>query len=343
MTPPEAKASMTDSPRAQVLLTGASGFVGSQLWPALEKAGHTVRGMTRNPEGARAEHPEREWVAGDVSDEPALEHALSGCQYAYYLVHGMAEGGADFRQREVESARRFAKAAAAVGVSRIVYLGGFQPAGSPSEHLQSRLEVGEALRAGSVPCVELRASMIIGRGSLSWLIVRDLAARLPVMILPRWLKSRTEPVAVEDVIVALVAALEVPLTASASWDLPGPEVMTGKQVLEATATAFGRPHPRTIHVPVLSPWLSSHWVRFVTRAEWSVAREIVLGLAHDFLSRDATYWSIIRHRALVPYSEAAARAIAAESQDPPAAGFWGAVERKLLRGHVPAPTGRRVV
>jgi uncharacterized protein YbjT (DUF2867 family) len=137
--------------------------------------------------------------------------------------------------------------------------------------------VGETLREGCVPTFELRASMIVGHGSLSWLIVRDLAARLPVMVLPSWLRSRMQPVAIDDVVVALVRALELPAGAGGAFDLPGPDVLTGRQILDETAARMHLDPPLAIEVPLLTPRLSSQWVRFVTRARWSVAREVVLG------------------------------------------------------------------
>src|SRR5688572_29510453 len=257
----------------RVLLTGASGFVGKHLWPVLEGAGHQVLGLSRDPERARRRQPHGEWRQGDVGDERSVAAALEGCDASYYLVHGMAEGGDDYRSREVEAARSFSAAAASAGLRRIVYLGGMAPAGDVSEHLRSRLEVGAALREGAVPTIELRSSMIVGYGSLSWLMVRDLAARLPFMVLPRWLKSQTQPVAIEDVVAALTAAQSLPLEESAWFDLPGPETLSGREILEQAAQAMELPRPLAIEVPVLSPWLSSHWVHFVTRAEWAVARE----------------------------------------------------------------------
>jgi uncharacterized protein YbjT (DUF2867 family) len=209
-----------------------------------------------------------------------------------------------------------------------VYLGGVAPAGSGSgsEHLRSRLEVGETLRAGPVKTIELRASMIVGHGSLSWLIVRDLAARLPVMVLPQWLKSRTQPVAIGDVVTALVRALDLPLPTSACFDLPGPLALSGKEILEETARVMGLPHPRMIEVPLLSPRLSSLWVRFVTRAKWSVAREVVVGLAEDLLARDDRFWQLIDHPNRLTFAEAARVALAAERRQQPTAGTWGAIE-----------------
>lgn len=190
-----------------VLLTGATGFVGGAVRAALNAQGWRVRCLTRDADRARRHQPELEWVQGDVGDQASCAAALRGCQAALYLVHAIGEG-AGYHQHEVMAATTFSKAAATAGVQRIVYLGGVAPtAGAGSDHLRSRLDVGEALRAGSVKTVELRASMIVGHGSLSWLIVRDLAARLPFMVLPRWLKSRTQPVAIDDVVVALWNAL----------------------------------------------------------------------------------------------------------------------------------------
>lgn len=325
----------------RVLLTGATGFVGRALRPELVRAGWQVRGLSRDVARARARWPELEWVEGDVADRSTCARALAGCDAALYLVHGIGEG-ADFRRREVESARGFAAAAGEVEtVRRIVYLGGVAPAGAGSEHLRSRLEVGEALRAGPVSTIELRASMIVGHGSLSWLIVRDLAARLPVMVLPRWLRSRTEPVAIDDVVVALVRALALEQEGSAWFDIPGPDVLTGKQILEETARVMGLPRPRSLEVPLLTPRLSSLWVRFVTRADWAVARRVVIGLTDDLLAAGDAYWGLIDHRVRVPFAAAARRALAAEAREGvPVRGPWGLVERALNRATAPtSPAG----
>jgi uncharacterized protein YbjT (DUF2867 family) len=312
-----------------VLLTGATGFVGRRLWPALRRAGKEVRGLTRDGTIARRRWPRRAWAEGSVSDAGAMARALEGCGAAFYLVHGMAEGGRDFRAREVAAAAAFARAAAAAGVGRLVYLGGVAPEGPPSEHLASRLEVGQVLRDGTVPTVELRASMIIGAGSLSWLIVRDLAARLPAMVLPRWLRSRTQPVAARDVVVALVRALSDDVPAG-DHDLPGPDTLSGREILEGTARALGLERPLCLNVPLLSPWLSSQWIRFVTRADWTIAREVVVGLRHDVLARDGRYWDLIGHAARMPFAEAARRTVAEEDRRRPR-GPWGAEERLVRR------------
>lgn len=313
-------------PRRTLLLTGATGFVGGAARPALVAAGWHVRCLSRDAARARERAPELEWVQGNVADPASCARALAGCQAALYLVHGIGEG-AHYRAHEVEAAASFSKEAAAAGVKRIVYLGGVAPGGAGSEHLRSRLDVGEVLRSGPVKVVELRASMIVGHGSLSWLIVRDLAARLPVMVLPRWLRSRTEPIAIQDVVVALVRALDLPLEASAWFDVPGPEVLSGREILEQTSRAMGLERPRMLGVPLLSPRLSSLWVRFVTRAEWSVAREVVIGLTEDLLAHDDRFWRLVGHPHRMTFAEAAAKSLEAERADGPVRGAWGAVER----------------
>jgi uncharacterized protein YbjT (DUF2867 family) len=322
-------------PERSLLLTGATGFVGGAVRPALEARGWRVRCLTRDPARARRGHLNVDWAEGDVADAASCARALDGCLAALYLVHGIGDG-ADYHRREVEAASGFARAAGAAGVERIVYLGGVAPGGSGgSEHLRSRLDVGEALRSGPVKTIELRASMIVGYGSLSWLIVRDLAARLPVMVLPRWLKSRTQPVAIDDVIAALVAALDVPLQSSDWFDVPGPDTLSGKQILRQTARVMGLNPPRMLEVPLLSPRLSSLWVRFVTRARWSIAREVVVGLTEDLLARDDRFWSLVGHPDRLTFAEAATRALEAERPDGASPGIWGGIERIRGLGHAP--------
>jgi uncharacterized protein YbjT (DUF2867 family) len=213
----------------QVLLTGATGFIGQHLHPALVRAGHRVRCLTRSPERSRARWPDRDWVGGDVGEPKGLARAMEGCAAACYLVHGMAAARPGWADEELRWAEDFAEAAGQAGVRRVVYLGGVAPRGEPSEHLRSRLETGEALRTGPVPCLELRAGMIVGAGSASWTIVRDLAARLPGMVLPAWLAHRSEPVAVDDVVAALVAGLRIALLAAPGGTSRAPRPCPGRR------------------------------------------------------------------------------------------------------------------
>jgi uncharacterized protein YbjT (DUF2867 family) len=314
-----------------ILLTGATGFVGGRLWPALHQLGHPVRCLTRNAPAARERWPERVWVEGDVASETAITAAMDGCGAAYYLVHGMAGSHGDFRRQEVDSAHRFRQAAATAGLRRIIYLGGVAPRGPASEHLASRLEVGEQLRSGPVPVLELRASMIIGNGSLSWQIVRDLAARLPGMILPRWLRSRTQPIGIEDVLRALTTALTLPMDGSAWYDLPGPDTLSGAEILQETARLLGLRPPLMLEVPFLTPWLSSLWLRLVTRSDWSVAREVVVGLTEDLLAVDGRFWQEIGPPGPEGFADAARRVIQEERAGSALRGFWGAEERVVAR------------
>ena len=313
-----------------ILLTGATGFVGARLHRLLRARGQ-VRCLTRDARKAIARFPERDWIEADVADEATVARALDGCSAAYFLVHGVG-ASADYAERESAAAAAFARAAASAGIQRIIYLGGVLPEGHvPSEHLRGRSRVGEILMSGRVPALELRASMIIGYGSLSFLIVRDLAARLPFMILPRWLDSRTEPIAIDDVLLALVRALDIPLTESRSFDIPGPEILSGREILVRTATALGLRKPMAVRVPVLTPRLSSLRVRFVTRAEWRVAREIVIGLTADLVARDCRYWDLIGDPRRTPFDEAAREAIDEERATGAPGGGWGAVEQWMRR------------
>lgn len=293
-----------------VLVTGATGFIGRALLKAFAARGQSVVAASRHPpQGSQTEKVE--WRACDLAHPASLANALSGIRVAYYLVHSMGGPEKHFRELEAAAARAFVAAAEAAGVERIVYLGGPAPEGPPSEHLRSRLEVGEILRASRISAIELRASMVIGCGSASWQIVRDLAVRLPVMVLPRWLGSRTCPVALDDVIDALIAAAELPVTHSEWFDLPGPETMNGQQILERIAALRGRRF-LALKVPFLTPKLSALWLRLVTRTDFNLARELVLGLERDLLPKDARFWELIGHSQLLPFDVAARRALVAE-------------------------------
>ncbi len=299
--------------KQRVLLTGATGFVGRNLHSVLAGAGFEVVGATRNPERARERFPGRRFVRLDLAEPSSIADAIAGCDAAVYLVHGMAAdaGAGDYEANERRMAADFLAAAERLGVRRIVYLGGVQPSGAPSKHLRSRAATGEILRSGGVSTIELQASMVIGAGSESWRIVRDLALRLPIMLLPRWLKCRTQPIAIDDVTFALTRALELELGEGESLveDLPGPEILTGREILERIAALRGM-KPRIIDVPVLTPRLSSYWLRLVTRADTHVARELVEGLTHDLLAPDDGFWRRFPDHARLGFDEAAGRALA---------------------------------
>lgn len=298
---------MSEPESKRILLTGATGFVGSQLYPVLEEGGYDVVCASRNPERAQSNEPDREWVELDVERPETIADAASGCDAAYYLIHQMTSGE-DYRQREKRAAEHFLGAAEAAELERIVYLGGVEPQGGSSEHLESRLDTGRVLRSGEVSTVELRASMIVGRGSASWQIVRDLAARLPAMILPSWTQTRSQPIWIGDVIVALTAALGLEVDASTYFNIPGPEILTVEEILAQTARVLGN-DPWKIDVPLLTPRLSSYWLRFVTRADTVLARELIEGLKYDLIAQGDVLWEEIEHADLVSFSEAARREI----------------------------------
>lgn len=290
-----------------VLLTGATGFVGRALYPMLEGTGRSVVCASRSVQSARRRWPDRRWVTMDVERPETVRMALRGCSAAYYLVHRMSDAS-DYEARESRAAINFAEAAAGEGLERIVYLGGVKPPAEPAPHLRSRLVTGSVLRGGEVPTVELRASMIIGHGSTSWKIVRDLARRLPVMLCPRWLNNRTEPLAIDDAVVALVEALNLELDASVWFDIPGPEAISFRECIDRAARVMGR-HPRMVDVPVLTPRLSSYWLRLVTGADYQVAKALAENLRDDLLASGREYWKLIGHDELVDYDEAARRAL----------------------------------
>lgn len=296
----------------RVLLTGASGFVGARLWSTLVKHGVDVVGASRDPTQARAKLGHDGWVRMDVTNKRTVQQALQGCQAAIYLVHGMADVKHDYEAREQAAATLFAEMAHAAGIERIVYLGGIEPKGVPSKHLRSRLATGAALRGGKVPVFELGASMIVGVGSESWRIVRDLSSRLPVMVLPRWLRSRSQPIAIDDVLFALSACLTLPVELAGRYALPGPETLTAKEILLRVAALRGT-RPLTLDVPLVSPRLSSYWIELVTSANQSIARELVEGLRSDLVAADDGFFALVQDYSRLTFDVAARRALEEEA------------------------------
>jgi uncharacterized protein YbjT (DUF2867 family) len=256
------------------LVTGASGYVGGRLVPELERRGHRVRCLARRPEWVRPRVGEgTEVLPGDALDPGSLLRAMAGVDAAYYLIHSMASRG-DFEGEDRRAAANFAAAARVAGVRRIVYLGGLGREPGLSRHLRSRHEVGRILRESGVPTVELRASIVIGSGSLSFEMVRALVERLPVMITPRWVSQPTQPLAVEDLVDYLVGAADVALDASAVVEIGGPDRVSYKEVMQEYARQRGL-RRLMIRVPVLSPRLSSLWLGLVTPVYARVGRELI--------------------------------------------------------------------
>lgn len=274
----------------RVLVTGASGFVGGRLCPALEAAGHEVLAMTRSPERYSGAGKA---VAGDVHDATSLDTALAGCDAAYYLVHSLDDP--NFQERDAEAARTFATAAAKAGVTRIVYMGGLgDDADDLSAHLRSRREVEELLGSAGVPVTTLRAGIIVGHGGISWEMTRQLVEHLPAMITPRWVRTRTQPIAVADVVRYLVGVLEVPETSGRAFDVGGPDVLEYVEMLRRVATIEGRTMI-VVPVPFLSPQLSSRWLSFVTDVDVQTGRSLIDSMANEVVVRDDSI------RGLVPF------------------------------------------
>jgi uncharacterized protein YbjT (DUF2867 family) len=282
------------------------------LYPKLVDAGFAVVSGSRNPEQAEQKFRGRAFKKLDLEDYHSVLAALHGCDAAVYLVHSMAEGSG-YEKREERAAITFLRAAEQAGVKRIVYLGGIQPQAKPSRHLQSRAVTGEMLRSGRVSTIELQAAMVIGAGSESWRIVRDLAARLPLMVLPKWLESRSQPIYVDDVVVALRHALTVDVEGSAVFALPGPEIISAREILVRTAQQLGL-SPPMMQVPVITPRLSSYWISIVTRANEHISRQLVEGLSSDLVAPDDGFWKLVPNHTRVPFDEAARRALFAEAQ-----------------------------
>ncbi len=269
-----------------ILLTGATGYVGGRLLRALERGGHTVRCLVRRPDNLRAAPgAQREVVAGDVLDAATLPPAMQGIKTAYYLVHALA-GGRDFVDDELNGARHFAAAARQAGVERVIYLGGLVPANEElSAHLASRRGVGQILREEGPPCCELRASIIIGSGSLSFEMIRALVQKLPVMITPSWTRRLAQPIAIEDVIDYLLAARTSPLPASQVVEIGGPEQVSYADLMRIFAEERGLRRPMW-PVPVLSPRLSSYWLALFTPLQARIGAKLISSIRHDTVVTD---------------------------------------------------------
>lgn len=295
-----------------ILLTGATGYVGGRLMRRFETLGRQLRCLVRRPgalEGRSA--PTTQIAIGDATDREAVARALVGVDLAYYLVHSMG-AREDFEVRDRLAASIFAEEAARAGVKRIVYLGGLGDATAAlSAHLRSRHEVGRILAASGVPTLELRASIVIGSGSLSFELVRSLVERLPAMITPRWVGVLAQPIAIDDVLDYLVAAGEIPLPASRVYEVGGPDRVSYGDLMREYARQRGL-RRMMVSVPVLTPRLSSLWLRLVTPLYAEVGRKLIDSICHPTCVEDD---SALRDFGIRPLGVPAAIARALENED----------------------------
>jgi uncharacterized protein YbjT (DUF2867 family) len=295
---------------ARVLVFGATGYIGANLVPRLQRAGCEVRASGRNRKVLQA----REWagvelVEADALRPESLPGALAGVDTAYYLVHSMA-AGRNFGSLDLQAAENFAAAAAAAGVRRIVYLGGLIPAGADSEHLVSRHDTGERLRAGRVPVTEIRAGIIVGPGSAAYEVIRDLVNHLPLMLTPRWVQSKSSPIALDNLLDYLVGVAWIDAAAGKVLDAAGPDYLSYEQVMRQYGEVVGK-RPRILRLPVLTPTLSAYWLGLVTSVPANIGRALIGGLKHDLPADDDELRRLVPLR-LLSFRESVAAALQAE-------------------------------
>jgi uncharacterized protein YbjT (DUF2867 family) len=288
----------------KVVVFGATGTIGAALVTVLT-GDHEVTAVSRSPEETRDQHGVR-WVRADVDDEHSVARAMEGAEVAYYLVHSLGKAG--FEERERRSADGFARAAEKVGLGQIVYLGGLgDDADDLSPHLRSRRETEQRLAAGSVPVTTLRAGMVVGRGSAAFETIAALVDRLPAMIIPRWAKTATQPIALVDVVRYLAGVCGNEAAFGQTYDVGGPEVMSYADMIRRVGRIKGR-LPRLIEVPILTPWLSALWIELITPARADVARPLVEGLRNPTVAKDARIHALVSFE-LTPFDEAARGAL----------------------------------
>lgn len=300
-----------------ILLTGATGYIGGRLWRLLEqldKQEYRVRCLARRPEAVRrTANAATEVVAGDVLDRASLDEALRGVETAYYLVHSMGSTGS-FVEADRLAARNFGQAAKACGVKRIIYVGALgsdQEALSP--HLLSRQEVGHILRESGVPVLELRASIVIGSGSLSFEMIRTLVERLPIMITPKWVSVMAQPIAIDDLLEYLLAALRLPLSQYAVYEIGGADRVCYADIMREYARQRGM-RIRMLPVPALSPYLSSLWLGLVTPLYARIGRKLIESIIHSTVVRDPAASTTFAVRPM-GITEAIRRALAKEERE----------------------------
>src|SRR6202165_1259151 len=272
--------------RPLALLTGASGYIGGRLLKELEKAGWPVRCLARRPDFLRPRVADStEVVKADCLDRASLAPAMAGVHTAYYLVHSMGSSG-QFEDEDRQAARNFADEPREQGVRRIIYLGGLgnqdQALSAP---LRSRHEVADIVRGSGVPTVEFRASIVIGSGSLSFEMIRALVQRLPGMICPRWVAVKAQPIAVEDVVAYLMAALVLPVEQCGVFEIGGTDQVSYGQIMQEYARQCGL-RRWMIPVPILTPHLSSLWLGLITPVYARIGRKLIDSMRHPTLVHD---------------------------------------------------------
>ncbi|GAB7006226.1 NAD(P)H-binding protein [Nocardioides sp. AN3] len=287
-----------------VLVTGATGFVGRRLVPALIDDGHQVKAMTRRPESY--EGPGKA-VHGDVHDPGTLAEAVADVDVAVYLVHSL--GDPDFERRDAEAARAFGLAASAAGVRQIVYLGGLgSDADELSPHLRSRRAVERLLGESGVPVTTLRAAIVVGEGGISWEITRQLVKNLPAMVVPRWTATRTQPIAIDDVVRYLAGVVGNEATLGRTFEIGGADQLTYLDMLQQAAEVMQGRHLPIFPVPVLTPRLSSYWISFVTSVDPTTGRNLIDSMSNEVVQRDYAIRDVVPGRPLT-YREAVRRAL----------------------------------
>jgi uncharacterized protein YbjT (DUF2867 family) len=287
----------------RVLVAGASGFVGQRLCPALAAAGHEVAAMTRNPARyAGTGTPEY----GDVHDPGSMGKALAGCQAAYYLVHSLSDP--DFERKDAAAAAAFGQAGARAGLRQIIYLGGLgDDADALSAHLRSRRAVEKLLGSAGVPVTVVRAGIIVGHGGISWELTLQLVEHLPVMITPKWVATRTQPIAVDDVVRYLVGVLALREAEGQVFEAGGPEVLQYVTMLRRVAAIQGRPL-WIVPVPLLTPGLSSLWLTLVTDVDTGTGRALVDSMTNEVVVRDKSIRGLL-HFEPMSYDDAVRKAL----------------------------------
>ncbi len=287
----------------RIAIAGSTGYIGGRLAPRLLESGYSLRCLVRSPQKLQG----RDWTADprveirqvDLSDQAALAQQLSGCHAAFYLVHSMMSAEGQYARQDLDLARAFAAAARAAGLPRIVYLGGLGEMGdSLSDHLSSRREVESALASTGVPVTVLRAAMIVGSGSASFEILRYLVQRLPVMITPKWVTTRCQPIAVDNVLTYLVGVLSAPESVGEVFDIGGSEILPYRDIMRVMQEELKLPRRFIIPVPVLTPRLSSYWIHFVTPLSHRIARPLAEGLKNEVICREDRITRIIPQKLL---------------------------------------------